>query len=151
MHGVGMDYPVYADLKKYVYDAGKASGAGDQEGSVIYSRGMYAAMVIAEAIRKAQEIHGTAAVNAKQVRDGFEQLEVTEARMAELGLPNFGQPFAATPDPAILLPLSPHVRRRDVMEQMARHPIAQCDRLLAWLEACRTRPSIAATRWESEP
>ena len=96
MHGVGMDYPVYADLKKYVYDAGKASGAGDQEGSVIYSRGMYAAMVIAEAIRKAQEIHGTAAVNAKQVRDGFEQLEVTEARMAELGLPNFGQPFAAT-------------------------------------------------------
>jgi glutathione S-transferase len=29
--------------------------------------------------------------------------------------------------------------------------IAQCDRLLAWLEACRARPSIAATRWESEP
>ncbi|MBD3787089.1 MAG: ABC transporter substrate-binding protein, partial [Sphingomonadales bacterium] len=37
-NGVGMDYPIYADLKKYVYDAGKASGAGDQEGSVIYSR-----------------------------------------------------------------------------------------------------------------
>lgn len=36
---------------------------------------------------------------------------------------------SATPDPSILLPLSPHVRRRDVMEQMARHPIAQCDRL----------------------
>lgn len=96
MHGTGMDYPVYADLKKYVHDAGKAAGAGDQVGSVLYSRGMYAAMVIAEAIRKAQEIHGTAAVNAKQVRDGFEQLEITEARMAELGLPNFGQPFKAT-------------------------------------------------------
>ena len=96
MHGTGMDYPVYADLKKYVIDAGKAAGAGDQVGSVLYSRGMYAAMVIAEAIRKAQEIHGTAAVNAKQVRDGFEQLEITEARMTELGLPNFGQPFAAS-------------------------------------------------------
>jgi hypothetical protein len=36
---------------------------------------------------------------------------------------------SATPDPAILLPLSPHVRRRDVMEQMARHPMATCDRL----------------------
>lgn len=36
---------------------------------------------------------------------------------------------SATPDPTILLPLSPHVRRRDVMEQMARHPIARCDRM----------------------
>jgi len=29
--------------------------------------------------------------------------------------------------------------------------IAQCDRLAAWLETCRARPSIIATRWESEP
>ncbi len=29
--------------------------------------------------------------------------------------------------------------------------IAQCDRLVAWLETCRQRPSIIATRWESEP
>ncbi|MFZ5749767.1 MAG: ABC transporter substrate-binding protein [Pseudomonadota bacterium] len=96
MHGTGMDYPVYADLKKYVIDAGKASGAGDQVGSVLYSRGMYAALVIAEAARKAQELAGTAAINASQLRDGFENLEITEARMAELGLPNFGQPFKAT-------------------------------------------------------
>lgn len=96
MHGTGMDYPVYADLKKYVIDAGKASGAGDQVGSVLYSRGMYAALVIAEAARKAQELSGTAAINASQMRDGFENLEITEARMAELGLPNFGQPFKAT-------------------------------------------------------
>ena len=96
MHGTGMDYPVYDDLKKFVYDAGKASGAGDQVGSVLYSRGMYAALVIAEAIRKAQELAGTAQVTAAQVRDGFEALEITEARMAELGLPDFGQPFAAS-------------------------------------------------------
>ena len=96
MHGTGMDYPVYDALKEHVYDAGKSSGAGDQVGSVLYSRGMYAAMVISEAIRKAQEIHGTSAVNAAQVRDGLEALEITEARMAELGLPGFGQPFAAS-------------------------------------------------------
>ena len=96
MHGTGMDYPVYADLKTHVYDAGKASGAGDQVGSVLYSRGMYAAMVISEAIRKAQEIHGSAVITPVQLRDGFEALEITEARMAELGLPNFGQPFAAS-------------------------------------------------------
>jgi len=96
MHGTGMDYPVYADLKKYVHDAGKASGAGDQVGSVLYSRGMYAALVISEAIRKAQEIHGTATITPAQLRDGFEQLEITEARMTELGLPGFGQPFKAS-------------------------------------------------------
>lgn len=28
--------------------------------------------------------------------------------------------------------------------------IAQCDGLSAWLETCRARPSIMATRWESE-
>lgn len=29
--------------------------------------------------------------------------------------------------------------------------IAQCDRLAAWLGTCRARPSIVATRWDSEP
>ncbi len=96
MHGTGMDYPVYDDLKKYVYDAGKASGAGDQVGSVLYSRGMYAALVISEAIRKAQELAGTPAITAAQLRDGFEALEITQERMTELGLPNFGQAFKAT-------------------------------------------------------
>jgi branched-chain amino acid transport system substrate-binding protein len=96
MHGTGMDYPVYADLKKYVSDAGKGAGAGDQVGTVLYSRGMYAAMIIAEAIRKGQEMAGTPAVNAAQVRDGFENIDITEARMAELGLPDFGQAFKAS-------------------------------------------------------
>jgi branched-chain amino acid transport system substrate-binding protein len=96
MHGTGMDYPVYDELKKFVYDAGKSSGAGDQVGSVLYSRGMYAALVISEAIRKAQELAGTPQITAAQLRDGFEALEITEARMGELGLPNFGQPFAAS-------------------------------------------------------
>ena len=96
MHGTGMDYPVYGDLKKYVIDAGKASGAGDQVGSVLYSRGMYAALVISEAIRKAQQITGKSAITASDLRNGFEELEITEARMAELGLPKFGQPFKAS-------------------------------------------------------
>ncbi len=29
--------------------------------------------------------------------------------------------------------------------------IAQCDTIAAWLTSCENRPSIAATRWESEP
>lgn len=95
-HGTGADYPVYADLKTHVYDTGKAAGDGTNAGNVLYSRGMYAAMVIAEAIRKAQELAGTSAVNPAQVRDGFEALDLTEERLAELGLPGFAQPITAT-------------------------------------------------------
>ncbi|AQS46421.1 MULTISPECIES: ABC transporter substrate-binding protein [Thioclava] len=95
-HGTGMDYPVYDDLKKYVVDAGKASGAGDEVGTMLYSRGMYAAMIISEAIRKAQEMTGKSNVNAAEVRDGFENLDLTEARLEELGLPNFAQPIKAS-------------------------------------------------------
>ena len=95
-HGVGSDFPVFADIQKYVVDAGKAAGAGDQVGTVRYNRGLYAAMLAAEAAKKAQEIHGVADINAAQMRDGMEALEITEAKMAELGLPNFGPEFAVS-------------------------------------------------------
>ena len=92
-HNVGSDYPLYDDLKTHVYDAGKAAGAGDQTGTVLYNRGVYAAMLVAEAAKTAQEIHGTSDITASQMRDGMEQLNITEAKMAELGLPNFGPEF----------------------------------------------------------
>ena len=95
-HGTGADYPVYDDMKKFVIDAGKGAGAGDQVGTMLYSRGMYAAMIISEAIRTAQTMHGTAAVSPEQVRDGFENLNLTEERLTELGLPGFAQPISAT-------------------------------------------------------
>jgi branched-chain amino acid transport system substrate-binding protein len=85
----GLDLPIYADLAKYVYDAGKTAGAGDQKGTVLYNRGIYQAVLTTEAIRKAQEIAGTANITPAQMRDGMEALTLDEARMAELGLPNF--------------------------------------------------------------
>lgn len=96
MHGTGMDYPIYDDMKKYVIDAGKAAGTGSEVGTVLYSRGMYAAMLAVEAARKAQEIHGVAAITPAMMRDGMANLEITEERMAELGLPNFGPAFSVS-------------------------------------------------------
>ena len=92
-HNLGSDYPVYADIQKYVVDAGKAAGAGDQVGTVLYNRGMYAAMLAAEAIKTAQDMHGTAAINSAQMRDGMENLEMTAAKMEAIGLPGFGPEF----------------------------------------------------------
>lgn len=95
-HNVGSDYPLYDDLKTHVVDAGKAAGAGDQVGSVLYNRGIYAAMLVAEAARTAQEIHGVTDISSGQMRDGMEQLEITEEKMAALGLPDFGPEFSVS-------------------------------------------------------
>ncbi|MGB0799618.1 MAG: ABC transporter substrate-binding protein, partial [Planktomarina sp.] len=92
-HNVGDDFPVFDDVQKYVVDTGKAAGAGDQIGTALYNRGFYAAMLAAEAVLKAQELSGVADITAAQMRDGMEALEITEARMAELGMPNFGPSF----------------------------------------------------------
>jgi len=92
-HNVGSDFPVFDDIQKYVVDTGKAAGAGDQIGSVLYNRGLYAAMLAAEATRKAQELSGKAQITAADMRDGMEALEITEERMTELGMPNFGPSF----------------------------------------------------------
>ena len=89
----GDHYPIYEDLKKYVYDTGKAAGAGDQVGSVLYNRGLYAALLAAEAAKKAQELAGTGDITAAQMRDGMEALVITEDTMASLGLPDFGPAF----------------------------------------------------------
>ncbi|GLQ35324.1 ABC transporter permease [Amylibacter marinus] len=96
MHAVGDDFPVFDDLRKYVVDAGTAAGAGDQLGTVLYNRGMYAAMLAVEAAKTAQALHGVAEINPAQMRDGMEALEMTEAKMAALGMPGFGPEFTVT-------------------------------------------------------
>ena len=88
------DYPVLGEIKSLVHDAGNGAGDGSNLGSVLYVRGMYAAMLAAEAIAKAQEIHGVAAVTPAMVRDGMEALDITEARMEELGMGGIGPVFS---------------------------------------------------------
>ncbi|WP_354689678.1 ABC transporter substrate-binding protein [Lentibacter algarum] len=95
-HNVGSDFPVFDDIKTHVVDKGLAAGAGDQIGTVLYNRGMYAAMLAAEAAKKAQEIHGTAQITPAMMRDGMEALEITEEGMIALGMPNFGPSFAVS-------------------------------------------------------
>ena len=95
-HNLGDDYPIYDDIRQYLVDTGKAAGAGDQLGTVLYNRGMYAAMLAAEAVKTAQQMHGVTAITAAQMRDGMENLEMTEQKMADLGLPGFGPEFTVS-------------------------------------------------------
>jgi len=86
---VGMDFPLFDDLKTHVFDKGLAAGDGQNAGQVQYNRGIYAAMLAAEAARKAQEIHGVADITPAMMRDGMEALDISEGRLADLGLPDF--------------------------------------------------------------
>ena len=95
-HNVGSDFPVFDDIKAHVVDKGLAAGAGDQIGTVLYNRGIYAAMLAAEAAKTAQLIHGTAQITPAMMRDGMEALEITEEKMTALGMPNFGPSFAVS-------------------------------------------------------
>jgi branched-chain amino acid transport system substrate-binding protein len=59
------DMPIFAEIQEHVIDAGLAAGDGTNLGNVLYTRGMYAAMLAAEAARTAQEIHGTADITPR--------------------------------------------------------------------------------------
>ncbi len=95
-HSPGDNFPAHDDIKKFVYDKGMGYGEKARIGEVLYNRGLVAAMWTSEAIRKAMEIHGTKEVRGKHVRDGFEALDVGEARLKELGLGGFTIPVKVT-------------------------------------------------------
>lgn len=90
------DMPVFAEIQELVIDAGLAAGDGSNLGNVLYTRGMYAAMLAAEAAAMAQEIHGVADIDASMMRDGMEALNITNARMEELGMPGIGPEFSVS-------------------------------------------------------
>ena len=85
MNRVG-DLPVFGEIKTLVHDAGNAAGDGSNLGSVLYTRGMYAAMLASEAIANAQAISGVSDITAAQMREGMATLNITNARMEELGM-----------------------------------------------------------------
>ena len=91
-HAPGADFPLHQEILEKVYDANMGAGERERVGEVLYNRGLVAAVWTVEAIRKAMEIKGSNEITGKDVREGLEALNVTEARLAELGLPNFTYP-----------------------------------------------------------
>ena len=84
-HGAGADYPLYQDLKKYIYDTGKFAGKGDQWGRVLYNRGISNAIVAVEAIRAAQAKYGNRVITGEEMQWALENLNMTDDDIAKLG------------------------------------------------------------------
>src|SRR5271168_2630554 len=95
-HGAGADYPALRDIKKHVIDAGKSQTAPEEFGQVLYDRGVYNSVLIAEAIAEAQKITGKKVVTGEDVRRGLENLDLDAARFKQLGLEGFAGSFKTT-------------------------------------------------------
>jgi len=96
LHGSGADYPAFAQIKKLVIDAGKSQTPAGEFGQVLYDRGVYNAVLTAEAIANAQKISGKKVVTGEEVRRGLESINLDPARLKTLGLEGFASPFKLT-------------------------------------------------------
>lgn len=92
--GVGTDFPALQDVIKHVVDKGGSQVASkDLVGDVLYNRGLFNSVLIAEGIRAAQAKTGKKVITGADLRDGFETFDLSEARLKELGLEGFTAPI----------------------------------------------------------
>jgi branched-chain amino acid transport system substrate-binding protein len=92
----GTNFPVIKDIEKYVVDKGKSQMAKDKVGETFYNRGVLNSIIIAEAIRHAQKVSGKKEITGEDLRRGLETLEITAARLKELGAEGFAAPMKVT-------------------------------------------------------
>jgi branched-chain amino acid transport system substrate-binding protein len=88
-NGIGADYPAIQDIVAHVVDTGNSQASREKVGENLYNRGVYNGVLVAQAIRNAQQLSGRKVVTGKEVRRGLESLAISEARWRELGLPDF--------------------------------------------------------------
>ncbi|PID50019.1 MAG: ABC transporter permease [Proteobacteria bacterium] len=82
----GSDYPVHADIQKYLYKKGKGSSKTPEDvGSVAYNRGMQSAFLLAEALHTAMDEYGNKPMSGEQVQWALDRLDITAERLKETG------------------------------------------------------------------
>ena len=93
-HATGTNFPALQDVIKHVVDKGLSKASKEKVGEVLYNRGIYNSMLIAEGIRNAQKLTGKKVVTGEDVRRGLETINLDPARLKELGLEGFTSPIA---------------------------------------------------------
>jgi branched-chain amino acid transport system substrate-binding protein len=95
-HAPGTAFPVHAEIFKTLYDKGQGTfPERDRVGEVLYNRGVVNAMFNVEAVRTAMAKHGKS-LTPEQIRWGFENLNLTDKRLEELGMKGFTKAVKVT-------------------------------------------------------
>jgi branched-chain amino acid transport system substrate-binding protein len=93
-HPAGTDFPVLQGIKASVVDAGKSDLQDPSRfGTVYYNLGVVNGILNVEAVRLAQEKYGHKPLSGEQVRWGFENLNLDNKRLEELGALGLVQPL----------------------------------------------------------
>lgn len=95
IHNTAARGAIHEAIKNEVYEKGQGSSpSADTLGQLAHTRGIVIAMLQVEAIRTAQDKFGKGKpVTPEQVRWGLENLNLTDARLAELGFKDIIRPF----------------------------------------------------------
>jgi branched-chain amino acid transport system substrate-binding protein len=97
-HAPGRDFKIHQDIIKFVYEKGKGAAARPDVGEVLYNRTIINAMLNVEAIRTSMTKFGNKPLTGEQVRWGFENLNITEKRLEEMGMKGLMRPLRVTCD-----------------------------------------------------
>jgi branched-chain amino acid transport system substrate-binding protein len=95
--GPGFDSKIVKEVLATLYAKGEGAGTKDEVGAALYMRGMMNAMFAVEGVRRAQEKFGKGQVmTAAQARWGYENLDIDQKRLNELGLDDVMRPVTTS-------------------------------------------------------
>ncbi len=96
-HGAEFGSPVVKEILDKVHAKGQGTGPKDEVGSVLYMRGVVGAMLAVEGVRAAQERFGKGkVVTGEQARWGYENLNLTQAKLDALGFKGVMRPVSTS-------------------------------------------------------
>ena len=96
-HGAEPNSAVVKEILAKVHSANQGAGPKEEVGQVLYMRGLTAAMLAIEGVRAAQERFGKGkVVTAEQARWGYENLNLTQAKLDALGFKGVMRPISTS-------------------------------------------------------
>jgi branched-chain amino acid transport system substrate-binding protein len=96
-HGAEPNAAVVKEVLAKVHEPKQGTGPKEEVGQVLYMRGLTAAMLAVEGVRAAQERYGKGKViTAEQARWGYENLNLTQAKLDALGFKGVMRPISTS-------------------------------------------------------
>ena len=87
---------VHQDVLKHVYDKGQGTGDKKEVGEVLYNRGLVAAMMSVEGVKRAQTKYGKKPLKGEEVQWGLENLALDAKALAAIGFAGFADPISTS-------------------------------------------------------
>jgi branched-chain amino acid transport system substrate-binding protein len=96
-HGTEKGAAVVKEILEKLHGKGQGTGPREEVGDVLYMRGLMSAMFAVEGVRAAQERFGKGKVmTGEQARWGYENLNLTQARLDALGFKGVMRPISTS-------------------------------------------------------